>query len=73
MMFYRPSKSTSLGLTLIILGALCFLAESVFYGTVDENGFLQESLFLPLSFFLGFAGLVLLAVSGIKALIRKFR
>lgn len=46
------------GLILVVLGLASGLMEKTFYGTIDENGFLQESFFLPLMFILIFAGIL---------------
>ncbi|SEW10104.1 Protein of unknown function [Aliiroseovarius sediminilitoris] len=53
----------TLGLVSLVFAATSWLAERVFYGGVDENGVLQESLNLPLSVFLGVAGGVCLLLS----------
>lgn len=46
-------------------------AESTFYGGIDENGVLQESLFLPLTFIFGAGGLVFLCILGLRKLLYK--
>lgn len=51
------------GVAALVLAALCWLAEVSFYGGVDPDGVLQESFFLPLTFILGFVGVVMLAAS----------
>jgi hypothetical protein len=56
------------GLILVGLGVLSGLAERTFYGRVDADGVLQESFFLPLSFLLGFVGVLLLLVAAGLAL-----
>lgn len=63
----RFSKLFWTGILFIFLGVISYFAEQVFYGYVDENGLLQESLFLPLAFILGFIGLILLGVGSRKA------
>lgn len=55
------------GIFFIILGAMSYLVEQVFYGYPDENGFLHESLFLPMAFILGCIGLVFLGFGSKKA------
>ncbi|WP_282611260.1 DUF3955 domain-containing protein [Pelagibius sp. Alg239-R121] len=43
-------------------GAISLMLESIFYGYVDADGVLQESLFLPIGFLLLVLGAVLFAV-----------
>lgn len=54
--------------SLILLGlaVFCQVMEGTFYGGLDENGVLQESFFLPLSFLLGALGVALLLISVIR-------
>ncbi len=55
------TKSVSLSLFFVLLGTLVLVMENIFYGYIDQNGFLQESYFLPMgsaSFLLGVMGLV---------------
>lgn len=49
-----------LGVFFIFLGVVFLLIEHLFYQYVDKNGFLQESLFLPLSIFFLIFGVVFL-------------
>ncbi|WP_299346952.1 DUF3955 domain-containing protein [uncultured Maritalea sp.] len=53
------------------LAAICIFAESTFYGGIDENGVLQESLFLPLTFIFAAGGIVFLAIFGLRKLFKK--
>jgi len=64
----RPYLLGWAGLILVGLGVLSGLAERTFYGRVDADGVLQESFFLPLSFLLGFVGVLLLLVAAGLAL-----
>jgi len=60
----RKSISTSslAGIGLVIVGVACGVMERIFYGNrLDANNVLQESFFLPLSFFFTLIGLVVLA------------
>lgn len=60
----RKSISTSslAGIGLVIVGVACGAMEKIFYGNrLDANNVLQESFFLPLSFFFTLIGLVVLA------------
>ncbi|MCP4183996.1 MAG: DUF3955 domain-containing protein [Hyphomicrobiales bacterium] len=58
-------KTFIAGIICITLSGACYVSEHVFYNYVDENGVLQESLFIPLTLFFGFIGLVLLVVAAI--------
>ena len=51
------------GIIALVLAGLSWLAETVFYGDIDTNGVLQESFFLPLTFFLAALGVILILVS----------
>lgn len=42
------SKTILAGITLLLLGSFFIILENIFYNCVDENGVVQESLFLPL-------------------------
>ncbi|MFT6658067.1 hypothetical protein [Maritalea sp.] len=53
------------------LAAASGIAESTFYGGVDENNVLQESLFLPLTFIFAAGGIVFLAMFGLRKLLKK--
>jgi hypothetical protein len=57
-------KIILIGLIIILLGVLSWLAEKHFYGGgLDNNYVVQESLFMPLSFILSGIGLVVIIVS----------
>lgn len=69
----KREKIAWIGFLLVALGLVFYVAERVFYGGVDDNGVLQESFFLPLSFILGILGTLLLLVAGSLALAGFFR
>lgn len=48
------------GIFLTLLGVIFLLIEHLFYQYVDNNGFLQESLFFPLFIFFLIFGIVFL-------------
>jgi len=63
----KPILKLAFGFTL--LAVLCAAAEAIFFGgRVNEDGILQESLFLPLTFI--FAAMAVTAV--IFAILRVF-
>lgn len=56
-------KLRIIGIAVIGLALVFGLIESYFYGDLDADGVLQETLFLPLSFILTFLGATLVAIS----------
>jgi hypothetical protein len=62
------------GICLVIAGMACGAIEKIFYGgRLDENNVVQDSFFLPLSFFLAFTGIVVLAFVGGRVLWRMLK
>ncbi len=61
------------GLLCLLAGGLCLWAEGAFYGHVDEQGFLHESLFLPIGALLVLLGAGLLFCSGVRFIWRRMR
>ncbi len=59
-----------LSIAMFVLAAICAVAEATFYGGIDESGILQESLFLPLTFFFAAGGLVFWVLFAIRLLFR---
>lgn len=59
----KSSKLIQAGVVLIVLGLASYCIDMIFYDSVDENGFLVESLFLPLTFILGFLGSLLIVLA----------
>ena len=56
------TKQFLVSLFLVFLGIFFLIMENTFYGYIDQNGVLQESVFLPLgilSFLLGMTGLII--------------
>ena len=51
------------GLASLALAGFSWLAEMVFYGDVNAEGVLQESLFLPLTFIFAALGVALVMLS----------
>ena len=57
------SKLSIAGIVFISLSIVSGLIQNIFYGYVDSDGILRDSLFLPLAFiFLG-VGLILLTLN----------
>jgi|AntAceMinimDraft_13_1070369.scaffolds.fasta_scaffold35699_2 hypothetical protein len=63
------SRLFKIGIALIILAGLSWLAEILFIEDLDTEGVSQESIFLPLALMWGLLGVVFLFLSG--ALKRK--
>lgn len=72
-MKYTFSKLFWAGIVLIFLGLVSGAMERLFYNTIDENGILQESFFLPLSFIFIFIGALLIISSCLKSVFLKIR
>jgi len=55
---------TKISLTLIFLGLIFLVTQSIFYGSkLDENNVIQDSIFLPLGMMLFILGLLVLLVT----------
>jgi len=65
------SKLTFTAVTFIILGFISGYIQSTYYGYVDEQGILHDSIFLPLGVLLLFIGVILLAVAMVRKLVHK--
>ena len=53
-------KSIIVSVLLLVLGGIFLLLENTFYQYVDEQGFLHESLFMPLGSFSVCLGLIII-------------
>lgn len=53
------------------LGGFSLLMETVFYGYVNEQAILHESMFLPLGVFLVILGIVLLVIGAIRTVLNR--
>ncbi|WP_162946689.1 DUF3955 domain-containing protein [Ruegeria sp. EL01] len=53
----------SIGIFLIVLALVFWLCEQIFFGGLTEDGFLEESLFLPLGYLIAATGAVVLIVN----------
>ena len=60
------------GLFFLLVGSLFLFLENTFYQYLDEEGFLQESLFLPLGAFAIIIGLTLVFILIFKKLWQSF-
>jgi len=64
-------KAIVASILLLFIGCVFFLLENIFYQTIDEDGILHESLFMPLSFLSIFFGLIILLAIIISKLITR--
>jgi len=64
------SKNLIAVIFLLILSIICFLCEKIFYDRIDENGYLQESFFLPLSFLFGFLSILFFLIFLVRKIIK---
>ncbi|WP_282611178.1 DUF3955 domain-containing protein [Pelagibius sp. Alg239-R121] len=64
------TKFRIVGIVALVAGTVSLLLEKIYYGYLDADGVLQESLFLPIGFLLLVLGAVLFA-AGLAA--RVFR
>jgi hypothetical protein len=70
----KNNKFLILCLVLLGTGIICLVFENHFYQYVDEDGYLRESLFLPIgafSFLLGGIGLVVMLARKLWAVFRS--
>ncbi len=67
------SKLTLLGITFLLLGILSGIIQNTFYGYVDAEGVLRDSLFLPLSFLFIGLGLVLFLVKTVLFFLHRHK
>jgi intracellular septation protein A len=61
------------GITLLIIGVASIIIQNTFYGYVDAEGVLHDSLFLPIGAFATILGISLLSAWGVTVLLRKAR
>ena len=59
----KLTRLSLIGVVFIGIGAACGIIQNVFYGWMDADGFIHDSLFLPLSYLFLFAGALLLLIS----------
>ena len=65
------TKLCVLSLFFISLAVFSFIMEHIFYGYLDQEGFLQESFFLPMGFISFLLGSLGLMISVIRYVISK--
>ena len=68
----RMSKILIAGVIFIALGVASLCIQNTYYGYVDADGVLHDSLYLPFAFIFTGIGLLLLLIQGLKKLAAKF-
>ena len=68
----RMSKILIAGVIFIALGIISLCIQKTYYGYVDADGVLHDSLFLPFAFIFAGIGLLLLLIQGLRKLAAKF-
>lgn len=56
---------------LIVIGAVSIFIQNTFYGYIDNEGFVQDSIFLPLGVISIILGMLLMILWGIIAILKK--
>ena len=64
-------RGIKLSLILLGLGLVSLFIQNTFYGYIDDNNVLQDSIFLPLGFFLFLLGSMGLFVSLLKVWLKR--
>lgn len=67
-----PKKQIIGAFVLLTVGLICAFIQNTFYGYVDEEGVLNDSLFLPLSVLFFLAGSALLIAVTIQILFKIY-
>lgn len=67
------SKLTITGIIFIALGLISSFIQETYYGYVDANGLVHDSLFLPLTFIFAGIGLLFLLIKVSNFLIHKLK
>jgi uncharacterized membrane protein len=67
------SKLALIGIVLIALGMISGFIQHNYYGYIDAEGVIHDSIFLPLAFFLTMIGSLLLLICMVRFVIHKFR
>ena len=66
------SKLSIIGILFVVLGLISGLIQQNYYGYMDAEGVIHDSFFLPLAFILTAIGGLLLLLSLLGYIVRKF-
>jgi hypothetical protein len=61
------------GLLLLAVGVTSLVIQNTFYGYVDADGVIHDSLFLPIGSFSLVLSLLVFSVSGARCLLNKYK
>ena len=61
----------AIGFIFLAIGIISIAIQNIFYGYIDANGVLHDSIFLPLGTFATIIGVILLLMAGARSLIRR--
>jgi hypothetical protein len=67
------SKISITGVTFIALGIISGFIQNTYYGYIDADGVLHDSLWLPLAFLFAGIGLFLLLIQALRKILTKKR
>lgn len=67
------SKLAIIGIVFIALGIISGFIQQNYYGYIDAEGVIHDSIFLPLAFILTMIGGLLLLICIVRFVIHKFR
>lgn len=73
MKYKSTSKLLFTGLFFLLLGVTFIFLENMYYQYLDEDGFLHESMFLPLGVFALIFGVLLLFIFMVKKILEVVR
>jgi len=65
------SKLAIIGFIFIALGIISLVIQNIFYGYVDVDGVLHDSLFLPFTFIFATIGLILTVIDLLLARLHR--
>lgn len=66
------TKLTKVGLLLLIIGIASMVIQNTFYGYMDAEGVIHDSLFLPIGACSVLLSLIVFVVSGVTYAIHKY-
>ena len=72
-MVKRMPKLSITGIVFLTLGFVSGLVQQRYYGYMDTEGVIHDSLFLPLAFMLTAIGGLLLLISMVRFVVKRFR
>lgn len=62
---------SQIGITLLIIGLVSLFIQNTWYGYMDAEGFIHDSIFLPFGVIALIIGVILLTIAGGRLLYKK--